>query len=219
MEWILKNLELILWIAGPIAVWINQRARQKRGQAADYDEDGIPEIAPSLAPPADDVAREARARRIQRELMRQLQQNQSQTPSPPPPPTPAGYRLASPASPSEIPTARQKKTLRQPPKTRSLHSAHQPAPAAVSIAPDGQSKTHQPPTRIAEPRSHSESYRPPRNPRPTRRPAQRYALVRISVKNTRFPGPWTSNPDQTTDRRPASLADVRPQGTRRTRVK
>ena len=93
MEWILKNLELILWIAGPIAVWINQRARQKRGQAADYDEDGIPEIAPSLAPPADDVAREARARRIQRELMRQLQQNQSQTPSPPPPPTPAAETM------------------------------------------------------------------------------------------------------------------------------
>ena len=44
MEWILKNLELILWIAGPIAVWINQRARQKRGQAADYDEDGIPHV-------------------------------------------------------------------------------------------------------------------------------------------------------------------------------
>lgn len=119
MEWILKNLELILWIAGPIAIWINQRARQKRGQAADYDEDGIPEITPSLAPPADDVAREARARRIQRELMRQLQQNQSQPPSPPPPPTPAGYRLASPAARSENPTARQK-----------IRSGSRPKPAA-----------------------------------------------------------------------------------------
>ena len=119
MEWILKNLELILWIAGPIAIWINQRARQKRGQAADYDEDGIPEITPSLTPPADDVAREARARRIQRELMRQLQQNQSQPPSPPPPPTPAGYRLASPAARSENPPARQK-----------IRSGSRPKPAA-----------------------------------------------------------------------------------------
>jgi hypothetical protein len=108
MEWILKNLELILWIAGPIAIWINQRAREKRGQEADYDQDGIPEIAPTIAPPADDVAREARARSIQRGLQRQRQQSQTQPNSPPPPPPPAGYRLASPASPSESPAARQK---------------------------------------------------------------------------------------------------------------
>jgi hypothetical protein len=43
MKWVLEHLQLIIVIAGAIAYWINQRAREKAGQEADYDEDGVPE--------------------------------------------------------------------------------------------------------------------------------------------------------------------------------
>jgi len=73
MEWILRNLEMILIIAGPIAIWLNQRAKEKRGEPADYDGDGRPEAQPARpAPPPSDGARRAQAQRQQERLDRQL---------------------------------------------------------------------------------------------------------------------------------------------------
>ena len=47
MNWVLDHLQIIIVVAGAIAYWINQRAREKAGQEADYDEDGIPENRPA----------------------------------------------------------------------------------------------------------------------------------------------------------------------------
>ena len=53
MDLILDNLQLLLVIAGSFAYWLNQRRREKSGESADYDEDGIPENRPTVAPNAD----------------------------------------------------------------------------------------------------------------------------------------------------------------------
>ncbi|HEY0968736.1 MAG TPA: hypothetical protein VGD88_15195 [Opitutaceae bacterium] len=77
MDLILDNLQLILVIAGSIAYWLNQRKREQRGEAADYDEDGIPENRPTVAPNADAMEEEQRTRRIQEEIRRKIQERRA----------------------------------------------------------------------------------------------------------------------------------------------
>ena len=43
MDWILDNLQIVLAIAGAIAYWLNARNKEKAGEEADYDGDGIPD--------------------------------------------------------------------------------------------------------------------------------------------------------------------------------
>lgn len=104
MNWVLDHLQLIIVIAGAIAYWINQRVREKSGQNADYDEDGIPENRPGqraetreLAPrnrEGTDIDQEERARRIREEIQRKIAERRGQaqspapTPAAPPPPLP-----------------------------------------------------------------------------------------------------------------------------------
>ena len=102
MDWILKNIEVIIAVAGAIAYWINQRAREKAGREADYDEDGIPENRPAprtetreLSPVNRDggsIEQEERARRIREEIQRKIAERRGQAPAPapavPPPPLP-----------------------------------------------------------------------------------------------------------------------------------
>lgn len=91
MDWIFDNLQLILVVAGAIAYWLNQRAREKAGQEADYDQDGIPEhrppplerspgreIAGPLARQAGDLDQEERARRIREEIQRKIAERRGQ---------------------------------------------------------------------------------------------------------------------------------------------
>jgi hypothetical protein len=103
MNWILDNLQIVIAVAAAIAYWLNQRAREKAGEEADYDEDGVPENRP--APRADarelspsrrdggDLDQEERARRIREEIQRKIaERRRGQTPGQaseaPPPPLP-----------------------------------------------------------------------------------------------------------------------------------
>ena len=90
MNWILEHLQLIIVVAGTIAYWINQRAREKAGQDADYDEDGKPEVrggpARELKPLSQDGSdpeADERVRRIQEEIRRKIAERRGQ-PVPPP---------------------------------------------------------------------------------------------------------------------------------------
>ena len=90
MNWILEHLQLIIVVAGTIAYWINQRAREKAGQEADYDEDGKPEVRAEpkrdLTPVSrdgSDPEQDERVRRIQEEIRRKIAERRGQ-PVPPP---------------------------------------------------------------------------------------------------------------------------------------
>ena len=125
MDWIFEHLQLIIVVAGTIAYWINQRAREKAGQDADYDEDGKPEVrgAPTreLTPASrdgSDPEQEERVRRIQEEIRRKIAERRGQ-PAPPPlaPPELKPFRplfeetppppLARPAEPPPVPAWRE----------------------------------------------------------------------------------------------------------------
>ncbi len=96
MKWIFENLQLILVIAGAIAYWLNQRAREKAGEDADYDGDGVPENRPArreLSPAnrdGTDPDEEERARRIREEIRRKIAERRGQAAPAPeaPPPLP-----------------------------------------------------------------------------------------------------------------------------------
>ncbi len=90
MDWIFEHLQLIIVVAGTIAYWINQRAREKAGEDADYDGDGKPEVrgAPKrdLTPASrdgSDPEQDERVRRIQEEIRRKIAERRGQ-PVPPP---------------------------------------------------------------------------------------------------------------------------------------
>jgi hypothetical protein len=93
MEWIFDNLQIIIVVAGAIAYWLNQRAREKAGQEADYDQDGIPENRPlrrEIEPRTLDGGaseQEERARRIREEIQRKIAERRGQA-APPPMPAP-----------------------------------------------------------------------------------------------------------------------------------
>jgi hypothetical protein len=86
-------LQLILVVAGSIAYWLNQRAREKAGQDADYDGDGKPDNRPQLdeqtreLKPASrdgsDPEADERVRRIQEEIRRKIAERRGQPVSPP----------------------------------------------------------------------------------------------------------------------------------------
>lgn len=125
MNWILEHLQLIIVVAGTIAYWINQRAREKAGQEADYDEDGKPEVrgAPmrELTPASrdgSDPEQDERVRRIQEEIRRKIAERRGQ-PVPPPlaPPELSPFRpifqetpppLVRPVEAPPLPTAMQR---------------------------------------------------------------------------------------------------------------
>lgn len=89
MDWIFDHLQLIIVIAGSIAYWINQRAREKAGQEADYDEDGVPETtrrreaAGETVPRGGDPEEEERLRRIREEIQRKIAERRGQPSAPP----------------------------------------------------------------------------------------------------------------------------------------
>jgi hypothetical protein len=94
MSWVLEHLQLIIVIAGAVAYWLNQRAREKAGEQPDYDGDGIPEptrtqrreLTPTSRDGTDPEADE-RLRRIQDDIRRKIAERRGQA-SPPPLPVP-----------------------------------------------------------------------------------------------------------------------------------
>jgi hypothetical protein len=89
MAWVFEHLQLILVIAGVIAYWINQRAREQAGEDADYDGDGTPERrAPTrdLTPVSRDGVdpeQAERVRRIQEEIRRKIAERRGELAPPP----------------------------------------------------------------------------------------------------------------------------------------
>jgi hypothetical protein len=82
MSWIFEHIQLVVVIGGAIAYWINQRAREKTGQAADYDADGVPERRSTGRQPGEPASvnqvpgattdADERVRRIQEEIRRKI---------------------------------------------------------------------------------------------------------------------------------------------------
>jgi len=96
MDWILDHLQFIIAFAGVVAYWLNQRRREKSGEEADYDGDGIPENRPvrrKLDPNELDPEEAERARRIQDEIRRKiLERRAGNAPTEEPPPLMAPAR-------------------------------------------------------------------------------------------------------------------------------
>ena len=126
MNWIFEHLQIIIVVAGAIAYWINQRAREKAGQEADYDEDGIPdnrqaprvetrEIRP-VARDGVDTEQAERVRRIQEEIRRKIAERRGQAAPPPmPAPTLDPFRpVFQETAPPLRPSAPTPPPLRQP---------------------------------------------------------------------------------------------------------
>lgn len=137
MNWILDHLQIIIVVAGAIAYWINQRAREKAGQEADYDEDGIPENrrgprgeTRELTPQnrqGTDVDQEERARRIREEIQRKIAERRGQgaPPAMPAPPRIDPFRPVFQETAAPVPPPLRPAERPAPPPLRS------PAPAAA----------------------------------------------------------------------------------------
>ena len=85
MDWIFDHLQIIVFIAGIIAYWINQRRREKAGESADYHGDGVPEVPTvrrKLDPAEPDPEEAERTRRIQEEIRRKILQRHDDRPGP-----------------------------------------------------------------------------------------------------------------------------------------
>jgi len=110
VNWILEHLQLILVVAGSIAMWLNNRQREKQGLPADYEEDGVPEnnrdktlaevreLAP-VSRDGTDPEQEERVRRIQEEIRRKIAERRGQGAPPTPAPRKIGERVGEPFRP------------------------------------------------------------------------------------------------------------------------
>lgn len=130
MRWILENINLIIVIAGAVAWWLNQRAREKAGQEADYDDDGTPEAPEQRG--FEDPQLAERTRRIREEIQRRIEERRRTgdgytTPARPtePPPVPAPAEL-------RVPTAAEAEE--PPPLIREVIVAAAPVAPAAGVA-------------------------------------------------------------------------------------
>lgn len=106
MDWILDNLQVLIAIAGAIAYWLNQRRRERDGESADYDGDGVPETPPTvrrLDPNEPDPAEVERTRQIQEEIRRKILQRRAGGGSPAPEPPPLLVPTSVPRLPERAP--------------------------------------------------------------------------------------------------------------------
>lgn len=74
MEWISEHLlQIIVALAAAIAAYLNNRKKEKSGEPADFDGDGIPDNRPGQFEPAQmDMEEADRTRRIQEEIRRKI---------------------------------------------------------------------------------------------------------------------------------------------------
>ena len=97
MRWFLEHIQVVIAVAGIIAWWVNQRHREKEGQSADYDGDGIPERNPGAEPYDDD-----QARRVREDIRRKIAERRGLATPPALAPEPAPV-VPMPASREEAP--------------------------------------------------------------------------------------------------------------------
>lgn len=97
MRWFLEHIQVVIAVAGIIAWWVNQRRREKEGQSADYDGDGIPERNPGAEPYDDD-----QARRVREDIRRKIAERRGLATPPALAPEPAPV-VPMPASREEAP--------------------------------------------------------------------------------------------------------------------
>jgi hypothetical protein len=74
MEWISEHLlQIIVALAAAIAAYLNNRKKEKSGEPADFDGDGIPDNRPGQFEPTQmDMDEADRTRRIQEEIRRKI---------------------------------------------------------------------------------------------------------------------------------------------------
>jgi hypothetical protein len=86
MDWIGEHfLQIIIAVAAAIAAYMNNRKKEKSGEPADFDGDGIPDNRPGQFEPAQmDMDEADRTRRLQDEIRRKIAERRSeQSPVPP----------------------------------------------------------------------------------------------------------------------------------------
>jgi hypothetical protein len=86
MDWISEHLlQIIVALAAAVAAYINNRKREKDGEPADFDGDGVPDNRPGQFEPSKmDMDEAERTRRIQEEIRRKIAERQAgQSPVPP----------------------------------------------------------------------------------------------------------------------------------------
>lgn len=113
MRWILENIQLIIVIAGAVAWWLNQRAREEAGQEADFDGDGTPE-APRERGFEDPVLAE-RTRKIRDEIQRKIEDRRRGE---------EGYTMPAPRSEEPAPANYGIPVDEPPPLVREVAVAH-----------------------------------------------------------------------------------------------
>jgi len=84
MDWISENvLQIIIALAVAIAGFLNNRKKEKGGEPADYDGDGVPDNRPGqFEPQGMDMDEAERTRRVQEEIRRKIAERRGQ-PVPP----------------------------------------------------------------------------------------------------------------------------------------
>jgi hypothetical protein len=87
MDWISEHvLQIIIALAAAIAAYLNNRKKEKDGEPADFDGDGVPDNRPGQFEPAGmDMDEAERTRRVQEEIRRKIAERRAggQQPAPP----------------------------------------------------------------------------------------------------------------------------------------
>jgi hypothetical protein len=83
MDWILEHLQIVIAIAGAIAYWLNARNKEKAGEEADYDGDGVPDSPlrrkeEARPAPAQRIDYDENMRRLREEIRRKVAERQGQ---------------------------------------------------------------------------------------------------------------------------------------------
>jgi hypothetical protein len=92
MDWFREHLlQILIAVAAAIAAWLNNRKRERDGESADYDDDGVPENRPRadmrpgqhpFEPSTMEMGEADRTRRLQEEIRRKIAERRGQ-PVPP----------------------------------------------------------------------------------------------------------------------------------------
>ena len=195
MDWIIDNLQLVIVVATVIAVWLNNRRRENQGEAADYDEDGVPDNRfPSQSENRPFAGGEAemeqaeRVRRIQEEIRRKIAERRGQVP-PPAMPMPASrtenYETPPPMpAPSGVP---RRTDFPQAPTPPSMPPPPLPTAREVVFVPDETQAALERQRRLADEMEALEERR-----REAQRAARALATARTSAVAESEADVWTS---------------------------
>ena len=99
MDWVTDHaLQIIVALSAAIAAFLNNRKKEKRGEPADYDGDGVPDNQPDAGPlqGGPDPEEAERTRRIQEEIRRKIAERRAGGGQQVPPPLVAPRPVAAP---------------------------------------------------------------------------------------------------------------------------